>query len=444
MQAAILAIGDELALGQNIDTNSPWVAAQLAERSILTVEQRIVPDDRNAIAAAIRDLASRVNLLIITGGLGPTDDDLTREALGDVLTPNAALVMDEAALNHITQFFHRRSRPMPAMSRKQAMRPAVMQFLHNPNGTAPGLIGEHAACRIVSLPGPPREMQPMFLQHALEGLAISRAEVILTGMVHEFGLGESDAAQRLGDLMIRTRTPLVGITVSEGIVSARLRASAPASEAHEQLRRTLEEIERAWQPYSFGRDGQTLSASAGSLLRQASRVLVTAESCTGGWLGKAIVDVAGSSDYYLGGWVTYSNAMKHSQLRVPKQLIDEHGAVSQPVAQAMAEGELAISSADESLAITGIAGPPQPDAPSEKPVGTVYICLARRRDNSVQAITRRFLFPGDRSAVRDRSVKAALQMLRFALLDQPADMPLLWEAPKSSTRQSVAEKAAAR
>lgn len=443
MRAAILSIGDELTLGQNIDTNSPWIAAQLAERSVLTIEQRTVADDRVAIAAAVADLSRRVELLIITGGLGPTEDDLTREALGDVLTPAEPLALDDEMLQHITAIFRKRGRPMPEMNRKQAQRPRTMQALRNFNGTAPGLIGRLGECQVVSLPGPPREMKPMFLDQALPSLQLPPVdEVIVSEAVHEFGMGESDAAQRLGAMMDRTRNPLVGITVSDAIVSARVRAAGIVECAQRELQQTLSEIEKRWHPYAFGTGSTTLAQSAGDLLRQHKRTLASAESCTGGWLGKLIVDVAGSSDYYRGGWITYSNAMKVAHLNVPGDLIDRHGAVSEPVARAMAEGALAVSGADEALAITGIAGPVRNDQPTEKPVGTVFIALASRRQSRSRILVRQFAFPGDRSAVRDRAAKAALQMLRFSLMQQPDDLPLLWEssnAPQHVSRETSAQ-----
>jgi nicotinamide-nucleotide amidase len=428
MRAALLSIGDELTLGQNIDTNSPWIAAQLAERSIITVEQRTVADDRAAIATAVAELSLRADLLIITGGLGPTEDDLTREALGDVLTPGQALILDDEVLRQITALFRTRGRDMPQMNCKQAMRPCTMKAIRNFNGTAPGLIGRLGVCQIVSLPGPPREMQPMFIEQALPHLALPPVkDVVLAGSVHQLGMGESDAAQRLGVMMHRSRNPLVGITVSDAIVSARVRATGVYDRATRELEETLAEIEQRWQPYSFGRDITTLAQSTGALLRRAGRTLATAESCTGGWLGKLVVDVPGSSDYHRGGWVPYSNAMKSSQLKVPASFIERCGAVSEPVARAMAESALAQSGADDALAITGIAGPPRDDLPSEKPLGTVFIALARKRGGSAYTLVRHFIFPGDRLTVRDRAAKAALQMLRFALLDQPDDVPLLWE-----------------
>ncbi len=428
MTAAILSIGDELVLGQNVDTNSPWLAAQLAERSILTIEQRTVGDDRQAIGEAVAGLSAKVNVLIVTGGLGPTEDDLTREALGDVTDPGRAPVFDERSYEQILNRFRRRGAVMPEMNRKQALRPASMTCLANANGTAPGLIGEIGACLVASLPGPPREMQPMFVEQVLPRLKMPEGIVIANGMVHQMGMGESDAAERLGDLMDRNRNPLVGITVSDAIVTARIRASGAKQWVDEEVARDCARIEAAWKPYGYGREGTTLASATIDLLRTSGLSLVTTESCTGGWLGKILVDVPGSSDVYVGGWITYSNEMKRSQLGVPAEMLDRFGAVSAEVACAMAEGGLRKSAADFCLSITGIAGPRRGDAPSEKPVGTVHIGLARRTAGTIKVFARHFLLPGDRGAIRDRSAKAALQMLRFSLLGEANNLPLLGAA----------------
>jgi nicotinamide-nucleotide amidase len=450
MRAAILSIGDELALGQTLDTNSQWLAARLVEQSISVIEHRTIADDQHAIAQAIMQLSQRVEVLLITGGLGPTADDLTREALAEAQAagPGSDLVTDVQAMQVLEQWFAHRSRSMPAINRKQAQRPRNMTLMPNPHGTAPGLAGEMGTtggthqCQVFAMPGPPREMQPMFLGIVLPAIrrpANSADDpVILTGVVQQFGMGESAAAELLGPLMQRDRNPLVGTTVSESIVAARIRATGPREDMETALRATIDEIEQRWHPYAFGRDGATLPDAVGSLMRAAGSKLVTAESCTGGWLGKVIVDRPKSSDIYLGGWVTYSNEFKNLCLNVSTKLIDTYGAVSAQVARAMAEGALHASGAEYSLAITGIAGP---DGGTEnKPVGTVFIALGSHAKNKEPTFsTRLFLFPGDRSAVRDRSVKAALQMLRFELMHVGNDHPLIWEvlATQKSTEREL-------
>jgi nicotinamide-nucleotide amidase len=429
MRAAILSIGDEVTLGQNLDTNSAQLAAELAVCSIFTGEHRSVTDDRDAIARALSDLTRDVDIVICTGGLGPTDDDLTREALGDVLDPGKELVLDETALQWLMDRFAMRHRAMPENNRRQAMRPESARCLHNPHGTAPGLAGKRDGCFIFALPGPPNEMLPMFHDHVLPALIQDTpSDVMVSRMVHAFGLGESDAAALLGDLTDRQRNPLIGTTVSDSVVTARLRARGSHEQMQMHLQADMQRVEQCWYPYAYGRDGETLATAVGQLLLKAGRTLVTAESCTGGWLGKKLVDVAGSSAYYRGGWVTYSNEMKTSCLGVDAELLDQHGAVSPQVADAMSRGALIHQpDADDALAITGIAGP---EGGSEvKPVGTVFIALAQLRDQQMQVHVRRFHFPGDRSMVRLRSARAAMQMLRFSLLGIDEQTPLLWQVP---------------
>jgi nicotinamide-nucleotide amidase len=428
MQASILAIGDELTLGQCVDTNSAWLAEQLLARSVETREHRTVGDDRAAIAAAIRELAGASDLLLITGGLGPTEDDVTREGLADVLTPGRELVTDEAAVAEIRRWFDGRGSRMPERNLVQALRPETARCLPNPRGTAPGLAAERDGCLIFALPGPPREMQPMFREHVIAALKTAQSDdhVILTAKVNAYGVGESSAAEKIITMTARDRNPLVGTTASEGIISARIRATGTAAEAQRLIDETIERVERAWKPFAFSRSDTALPEAVGRLLRDAGRTVVTAESCTGGWLGKLIVDIPGSSDYYLGGWVTYTNAMKTACLGVEPRLFGEFGAVSEQVAAAMAESALAAGGSDHALSITGIAGP----EPSEggKPAGLVYIGLASRRGDSVETCVRRFRFPGERGTVRDRSCKSALQMLRFELIGEGQRRPMLWEA----------------
>ncbi|MCZ6612470.1 MAG: CinA family nicotinamide mononucleotide deamidase-related protein [Planctomycetota bacterium] len=426
MRAAILSIGDELVAAGTIDSNSEWLAGQLASRAATTVQRRVVGDDRASIARAVGELAGVCEVLLVTGGLGPTPDDLTRAALGDVLAPGRPLESDPVALQHLNQWFKKRPGEMPTSNLAQAQRPQGTRSVPNPLGTAMGIAGRLGECMIFAMPGPPHEMQTMFLDQVLPQLPLPDAgQVVLTAGVHAYGLAESMAAERIGPITARDSRPLVGITVSESIVTARIQAKGPLQQAERELENTASLIMRQWQPYAFGRDDDSLSSAVGSLLRESNRTLTTAESCTGGLLGKMLVDVAGSSAYYVGGWVTYTDALKTSCLGVPQQVLQDHGAVSEPAVCAMAEGALAGSGADYSLAITGIAGPDGGSTP--KPVGTVYVGLGQSRGAHVTVSIRRFEFPGDRSAIRDRAAKTALQMLRFVLLDSPASTALLWE-----------------
>ena len=425
MRAAIISIGDELMLGQTIDTNAAWLSAELAARGIVTIEHRTVGDDRAALGDTVRRLASQVDLLILTGGLGPTADDLTREALADAMTPGQVLVRDAAAVKRLEQWFSRHGSGMPKSNLKQADRPQETQFLANPHGTALGISGRLGGCRVFALPGPPSEMMPMLREQVMPALEQpASGDVVLTEAVHAYGLGESAGAERLGSLMDRGREPLVGTTVSESILSARIVARGPQAPARCELDRTMAVVKQKWRPYVFGCADESLASAVGELLRADRCTLTTAESCTGGLLGKMIVDVAGASDYYFGGWVTYTNELKQTCLAVPGAVLTEHGAVSEPTARAMAEGALKASGADYSLAITGIAGPD--GETQDKRLGTVFIGLGHFVEGNVRVVVRQFAFPGDRWAVRDRSAKSALQMLRFTLLGVLDDTHLLW------------------
>jgi nicotinamide-nucleotide amidase len=279
---------------------------------------------------------------------------------------------------------------------------------------------------VFSLPGPPGELQPMALKYVVDAIELRRTgDRVITQSVHMFGLGESRAAALLGDMMDRQRVPTVGTTASEGIISARIRAIGSGPSLESRVEADAERIEQLWKQYAFGRGDETLPTVIGGLLERRGKTLATAESCTGGWLGKLLVDVPGSSDYYTGGWVTYSNKLKTQEFGVSDETLARFGAVSREVASAMAEGAARRANADYAIAITGVAGPD--GGTQEKPVGCVYIGVAARNEGKLYSSVRRFQFTGDRSSVRLRSAQASLQMLRFLMLDVSDRLPLLWE-----------------
>jgi nicotinamide-nucleotide amidase len=437
VRAAILSIGDELVLGQSTDTNSAWIASRLADHGVVCDEHRTVDDDRPAIVAAMRALLTGRDLLLVTGGLGPTADDLTRHALGDLLDPGADLLVDPDALATLEAWFAGRPGGMPPANRVQAMRPPSASLLVNPQGTAPGLRAESDGRLVVCMPGPPREMRPMFEGVVPAWLAGRGVEPVVTAVMPSVGLGESDAAARLGELMDRGRNPLVGTTASGGVVSARIRATGP--DAARLVADAVAAVQERWHPYVFAAESVPLAEATGRRLERAGRRLVTGESCTGGLLGAMLTGVAGSSAWYRGGWVTYDNAMKQSELGVPAAILEAHGAVSAEVAMAMALGGLARGAADDALSLTGIAGPG--GAVPGKPVGTVWIGHASRDGATVHVRARRFRFHGEREVVRQRAATMALAMLRLALDGHerwppaPASVPLLWE-DAAETRQA--------
>ncbi len=429
--AAVLSIGDELTLGQTLDTNSKWVSDQLLAHGVVPIEHATVPDDRAAIAQAIGRLAGAADLIVVSGGLGPTADDLTRTGLADAMGDE--LVEDAAALAQITAYFAERRIAMRRINAVQAQRPRSGACLPNPNGTAPGL---HGVVRVggrevdvVCLPGPPREMKPMFEAQVVPRLRLEAGRVVVTRALHTFGLGESEIATRLGPMMDRDRNPMVGTTASQGVVSCRVRYEGNAEGAAAGIADCERVIREKLGVYVFGTEIDTLASAVLDLLRKRRETLSSVESCTGGMLGAMITDIAGSSDAYAGGWVTYTNELKTTLVGVPEELFAPGGpgAVSRETAEAMARGGLDRSGADHCLAITGIAGPGGGSA--DKPVGTVWIARASRGQlaggagvppHRVEA--RRFLFSGERAHVRDWSVRSALAMLRFWLIGEKAKL----------------------
>jgi len=438
--AAIISCGDELTLGQKLDTNSRWIAEQLLDRGILPIEHVTVPDELAAQTQAFTRLASRVDLIVCSGGLGPTADDLTRQALADAT--GDTLTRDPAAAAQIEAFFKARGRTMAPINLTQADRPSRGACIRNDHGTAPGLsaafVSSGHACDIYCLPGPPREMFPMFHAAVVPALRPPPGLTIRTRVLHTAGIGESDLAQLLGDLMRRDRALLIGTTASMGTVAIRLRYEGdrdPAG-ADQLLNQAEAEIRTICGKHIFGSGDDTLASVVIRQLRERGQSLAVVESCTGGMVGQTITAVPGSSDVFAGGLTTYSNAMKQSLARVPAALFksdaspDAPGAVSRQCAGAMASGGLDVTGADWCLSVTGIAGPggaidATPTQPA-KPVGTVFIGLASRaQPHSIDV--RRFNMAGDRASVREWSVRAALSMLHFALAGN-ADIRLLRQA----------------
>ncbi len=431
--AAIVSIGDELMLGQRFDTNAPWLSEQLLGRGIHTLERVVLHDDLESIRDALLRLAGRVGVILLTGGLGPTDDDLTRAALAAAL--GEELVLDETALAELEHFFRKRGRVLIEKNRIQAMRPASGRLLANPHGTAPGIAAAIGAggreTAVFALPGPPREMHPMFDAHVAPTLPAAPV-VIATRVIHTLGIGESDLAARLGELMQRDRNPLVGTTASGGSVSCRIRFEGEAGTASATLNATCNAIESRAGSFIVGVDSDEVQHSVVRTLAERSEWIVTAESCTGGMLGAMITMVDGASSVYLGGWQTYANVMKERELAVPHEMLEEYGAVSREVAEAMARGALAGAAWPEgaagmhALAITGVAGPG--GGSDTKPVGTVFIARASVREHETECVVKRFQFRGGRDDVRSVSAKMALAMLWRQLRGIP-DEPLLWERP---------------
>ncbi len=438
--AALLSIGDELVLGEKLDTNSKWLADRLGTLGLLVTEHRTVPDNLEKIANSIVQLAGMAGVVIVGGGLGPTADDLTRQGLARALVLTTGepqpLVEDADAVRAIRARFERAGRTMPETNLVQALRPANALSLPNPHGTAPGMLARvDVAGRlrlIACLPGPPREMRPMFedaIEPAIRSLpGVARSEL---RVVQVFGLGESELASRIADLMHRENNPAVGTTASSGMVTCRVRVEPTlpvrgpydATEPTQAVEEALASIGRVAKGYVASRENTTLAATLLDEAVAAGLTIATAESCTGGLVGQLLTAEPGSSRAYAGGWVTYSNAMKERELGVPNADLEAHGAVSSEVARAMAVGAADRAGADVALSITGIAGPD--GGTSEKPVGTVWIGCVKKGQPPV---ARCFRFGGDRAAVRLWSANTALFIGLQAIRGQ-SGVPLLWERP---------------
>ena len=444
MNAVILSVGDELVLGQTVDTNSAWISQQLAAVGCGVAAHLTVADDQKAIEQAIEESVGRCDFLVISGGIGPTEDDLTRQALAAVM--KVPLELSEAWLARLRGYFERLGRTMPETNRIQAMIPRGATLIDNTAGTAAGVDAtfvsgdQKTICRVFVMPGVPKEMKTMFARDVLPHIQRQTAgAVILSKTLHTFGSGESSIAEKLGPLMMRQKNPSVGTTVSQGIVSLRVNARfASREQAQRELDQTVAACEQALGDLIFGNDGATLASTVAEMLAASRKTVATAESCTGGLLAKMLTDVPGSSAYFTQGWVTYANESKTERLGVSENLLKTYGAVSEPVVNAMATAARRLAKTDFALAVSGVAGPT--GGTDAKPVGTVCIALASsplppgeaggggslplplgegRGDglaNASQTLTRTFTFPGDREFIRDRAAKMALAMLRYHLL----------------------------
>jgi nicotinamide-nucleotide amidase len=413
MDAAIVSIGSELATGELIDSNAAWLAAGLTRLGIRVAWHVTVGDDQEAIRRTLTQALDGCDVTLVSGGLGPTADDLTRFALADAI--GRPLAENVTALDQIRGLFARWQRPMPDSNRVQAMIPEGCRVIPNTRGTAPGIRYESGARALFALPGVPDEMKAMF-QAAVAPVLRSLAG---TSSIHEarlacFGISEARLGELLADVMRRDRNPQVGTTASRAVIRVRVVGTgADETEVRRLVAADLAEIRRRVGDAVFGEGDDTLELAVARLLRDHSLTIATAESCTGGLLAKRLTDIPGSSLYFLRGYVTYSNGAKSDLLGVPPKLIAEHGAVSEPVARAMACGCRAASGADIALATTGIAGP-DGGSPPEKPVGLVYVALA-----SSSGVDVRRLLLGEhlsREGVRDRACSSILNLLRLHLM----------------------------
>jgi competence/damage-inducible protein CinA-like protein len=406
MNAEIIAIGSELLMPDRVDTNSLWLTEQLNAIGVEVRLKTIVGDDELRLEEAVRDATKRSEVVIATGGLGPTEDDITRKVFARVLA--RPLVLDDAILEGIRAKFRHIGVTMTPNNERQALVLRDAEVLDNPNGTAPGLVVQQKQCLVVLLPGPPREMKPMFTKLVAPRLEkLSRGVRVRKRVLRTTGLGESALDQKIAPIYKRYANPSTTVLSAPGEVEIRLTATGDTTEAAEKLLDDLaDQIEEALYPAVFSHVGESLEEIVARGLTVKRYTVATAESCTGGLVAKRLTDVPGSSAYFLEGVVSYSNEAKTDLLGVPAELIERRGAVSAEVAEAMALGIKERSGATIGLSVTGIAGPD--GGTDAKPVGLVYIALA----DDVQVEAKEFTLFGARAEIRQRASQVALDWVR--------------------------------
>jgi len=410
MKAEIIAVGSELLTPDRIDTNSLFLTEELNKLGIEVLRKTIVGDNRELLAEAFRDALNRVPVVIASGGLGPTEDDLTRETVAELL--GRTLQRNEAVVRSIEARFRSFKREMPAVNLRQAMVPEGAEVLENPRGTAPGLWLEDKGRMVALLPGPPRELKPLFLEQVLPRL---RRHPNTVRMFHRelrvTGLGESHVEERIRPIYMRYKDVNTTILAAPGEIQIHLRRwSDNAVEANATLDEIVRSFELALGDRIFAHSATPLEEVVAQLLIDHRATIAAAESCTGGLLAERLTRIPGSSNYFLGGVVCYSNEMKIAWADVSAELIATKGAVSSEVAIALAEGIRRHVGSTLSVGITGIAGPG--GGSEEKPVGTVHIAVAGPSGVRERLVN----LPGDREAIRFYASQIGLDMVRMHFL----------------------------
>jgi nicotinamide-nucleotide amidase len=429
-QAEIISIGSELTSGRNLDTNSQWLSVELAKIGIGVRFHTTLSDDLADNVAAFRNAIERCELVMITGGLGPTQDDLTREAMASVA--GVPLELHQPSLDSISAMFSRRRRAMPERNRVQAMFPAGSEPISNPYGTAPGIWmsvartcptpvpskgnergGSARHALLIALPGVPSEMFPMFTEQVRPRLVreLGLSSVIVHRKINVFGAGESDVESKLLDLTQRGREPEVGITVHDATISLRIVAGGDSEAAAAQrIEPTAQIIYERLGQLIFSEGDDELQHVVAGLLESQRLTLATAEGCTGGAVASRLVAIAGASRWFRGGIVPYSNDVKQQALDIAPESIEQHGAASREVAEAMAVACRRKLSSDLAVATVGIAGPE--GATADRPAGTLFVAVAGPLGTS----SNRFTVWGDRATFQSRAAKHALNQVRLALV----------------------------
>ncbi len=410
LSAEIIAVGSELLTPTKTDTNSLWLTEKLNEIGIEVKLKTVVGDDELRLEEAIRDAVKRSDVVITTGGLGPTEDDVTRRVSARAI--GRELVYKEELENDLRERFRRWGREMPEINKRQAFVIEDSKILPNPNGSASGMSVILNGKFLVVLPGPPRELQPMFENFVLPELSDLAGDVVFRKRILKVsGMGESAIDEAIAPVYSKYKNVQTGVLFNKSEVEIHLTAQAENEREADKINAELaEKIVEKLGIAVFSTEGEEMEEVVGRLLAENKKTLSVAESCTGGLIGERLTDISGSSAYFIEGVVAYANEAKIRALAVAPELIEKHGAVSKEVAEAMAKGMRERAGTDYAISVTGIAGPT--GGSQEKPVGTVFIGFA----DETRVKSLHIVLPGDRYLIRWRASQAALDYLRRQIL----------------------------
>ena len=412
MVVELISVGTELLLGNIVNTNTQFLAEKCALLGLTMYHQVTVGDNHDRLAEVIRTALKRSDVIILTGGLGPTEDDLTKEVCAEVM--GFPLVEDTHTHERIEEYFRNNIYKVISDNNwKQAIVPAGCIVLDNDNGTAPGLILEKYGKSAILLPGPPNELYPLFMNQVYPYLQKLQPEVIRSQMVKICGVGESQVEDKILDLIDKQQNPTIATYAKTGEVHIRVTAKAATEEdAKKLVKPVVKEIKNRFGDYVYStKEEETLEQAVVRLLKKYELTVTTAESCTGGLLAGRIINVPGASEVYNEGFITYSNKAKRKYLDVSKSTLKKYGAVSEQTAREMATGGVFATDSDACVAVTGLAGPD--GGSEEKPVGLVYIATYMKDKVNVQ----KYQFKGNRAKIREQAVVKGLDLLRRSILD---------------------------
>lgn len=408
-KAEIISIGDEILYGQTLDTNSHWISGSLDNLGIRVARKITIGDQKEEILNTFREAEERSDIILITGGLGPTSDDLTKPCLVEYFDTH--LVRNDKMLQNIKTLFESRGREVSAVNEAQADLPANCTGIENKNGTAPGMWFERNGKVIVSMPGVPYEMKQMMTDFILPRLKEQYAEGgLYHRMIRTIGIPESSLADLINDWESQLPNHIkLAYLPSFGTVKLRLTGNGNENELKSEMQELIDQVLPSISKYVYGFDDEEIEEAIGRLLKERNLKLALAESCTGGFLGHKITSVPGSSGWFNGGAIVYSNEAKINELKVPHEILEEHGAVSEPVVLALAKNARKVFNSDVGVSISGVAGPT--GGTPEKPVGTVWIGYSDQN----RTVAKKFQFLKDRDINIKASTIAALNMIRINL-----------------------------